>query len=105
MGRRTATIDAEGRATRTRDSGTPGSARRPLLDLRPANRMAQFRHYPVKPPPNQPKFLRPPRPHRGRSVSRRVNLTTPWGRSGESYYGRLEILVKRLRDKLGVAHE
>ena len=105
MKRRTATIDAERGAAQTHDSDTPRSARRPLLDVRPASRKLRIGDHAVKLTPNELHFVQLLRRRGGRSVSRDVVCMTLWGRSGESYYGRLEILVKRLRNKLGVAQE
>jgi len=55
--------------------------------------------------PNELCFVQLLRRHGGRPVPRDVVCAALWGRSGESYYGRLEILVKRLRNKLGVDRE
>ena len=100
MSPRAKNIDALRRAAHTSDA--PRSGPRPLLDLRPASRKLLIGDHHVKLTPNELCFVQILRRHRGRSVSRDVVCTTLWGRCGDSYYGRLEILVKRLRDKLGV---
>ena len=56
----------------------------------------------IKLTPNELRLVQLLRRHRGRPVSRDVVCAELWGRSGQSYNGRLEILIKRLRDKLGV---
>jgi DNA-binding response OmpR family regulator len=73
-----------------------------LLDLRGASRKLRIGDRDIKLTPNELCFVQLLRRHRGRAVSRDVVCTELWGRSGDSYDGRLEILVKRLRDKLGV---
>lgn len=105
MKRRAATSDEARHHPATRDSAAPPSARRPLFDLRPASRKLRIAVHEFKLTPNELNFVQLLRRHGGRSVSRDLACTTLWGRSGESYYGRLEILVKRLRDKLEVAQE
>jgi len=102
MNRRAQTNDAGRRAVNTRDSAAPRSARRPLLDLRPASRKLRIGDRDIKLTPNELSFVQLLRRHGGRPVSREAVCAELWGRSGESYNGRLEILVKRLRDKLGV---
>jgi DNA-binding response OmpR family regulator len=103
MNRGSQTNDAARRGVNTRDSGAPRSARRPLLDLRPASRKLRIEGRDIKLTPHELCFVLLLRRHRGRAVSRDVVCAELWGRSGESYFRRLEILVKRLRDKLGVA--
>jgi DNA-binding response OmpR family regulator len=73
-----------------------------LLDLRPASRKLRIGDRDIKLTPNELRFVQLLRGHGGRPVSRDVVCADLWGRFGESYYRRLEILVKRLRDKLGV---
>ena len=102
MNRRAQTNDALPRAAKTSDAGAPISARRPLLDLRAGSRRLRIGERDVKLTPNELCFVQLLRRYGGRPVSRDVACAELWGRSGESYSGRLEILVKRLRDKLGV---
>jgi DNA-binding response OmpR family regulator len=102
MNRKAQTNDAARRAVHTRDSDAPRSARRSLLDLRPASRKLRIGDRDIKLTPNELCFVQLLRRHGGRPVPRDVVCAELWGRSGESYNGRLEILVKRLRDKLGV---
>jgi DNA-binding response OmpR family regulator len=102
MNRRAQTNVAIRRAAKTSDSGAPLSARRPLLDLRAASRRLRIGERDVKLTPNELCFVQLLRRHGGRPVSRDAVCAELWGRSGNSYNGRLEILVKRLRDKLGV---
>lgn len=101
MNRRARADDAEQQGVNTSDPGAPRSARRPLLDLRPASRKLRIAEREIKLTPNELSFVQLLRRHRGRAVSREVVCAELWGRSGESYHARLEILVKRLRDKLG----
>lgn len=101
MNRRTQT-NAGPRPADTSDSDAPRSARRPLLDLRPASRKLRIGDRDIKLTPNELCFVQLLRRHGSRPVSRDVVCAELWGRSGESYNGRLEILVRRLRDKLGV---
>ena len=84
------------------DSGGPRSGRRPSLDLRGASRKLRIEDRDIKLTPTELRFVQLLRRHRGHAVSRNVVCAELWGRSGESYNRRLEILVKRLRDKLGV---
>jgi len=102
MNRRAQANDAVRRGVVTGDTAAPRSGRRPLLDLRGASRKLRIGDRDIKLTPNELSFVRLLRRHRGRAVSRDVVCAELWGRSGESYNGRLEILVKRLRDKLGV---
>jgi DNA-binding response OmpR family regulator len=102
MNRRAQSNDAVRRGVQTGDTGAPRSGRRPLLDLRPASRKLRIGDRDIKLTPNELCFVQLLRRHGGRPVSRDVVCAELWGRSGESYNGRLEILVKRLRDKLGV---
>ena len=102
MNRKGQTNDAVRRDVKTRDSSAPRSARRPMLDLRPASRKLRIGDRDIKLTPNELCFVQLLRRHGARPVSRDVVCVELWGRSGESYNGRLEILVKRLRDKLGV---
>jgi DNA-binding response OmpR family regulator len=102
MNRRAQSNDAVRRGAQTGDAGAPRSGRRPLLDLRGASRKLRIRDRDIKLTPNELCFVQLLRRHGGRPVSRDVICAELWGRSGESYNGRLEILVKRLRDKLGV---
>jgi DNA-binding response OmpR family regulator len=99
MKRRTRAKDV---GEQTVDAGAPRSGRVPLLDLRAASRKLRIGDRDIKLTPNEVCLFQLLRRHRGRAVSREAVCTELWGRSGESYYGRLEILVKRLRDKLGV---
>jgi len=105
MNPRAKTIDAVRRAAHAHDSVAPRSGRRSSLELRPASRKLRIGDRDIKLTPNELCFVQLLRRHGGRSVSRDVVCTTLWGRCGESYYGRLEILVRRLRDKLGVDHD
>jgi DNA-binding response OmpR family regulator len=102
MNRKAETNDAVRRGMQTGDALAPRSGRRPLLDLRGASRKLRIGDRDVKLTPNELCFVHLLRRYRGRAVSRDVVCAELWGRSGESYNGRLEILVKRLRDKLGV---
>jgi DNA-binding response OmpR family regulator len=102
MNRRTQANDAARRGVRTGDASAPRSGRRPLLDLRGASRKLRIGDRDIKLTPNELCFVQLLRRHRGGAVSREVVCAELWGRTGESYNGRLEILVKRLRDKLGV---
>ena len=101
MNRRAQSSDAVRRGVQT-DSGVPRSGRRPLLDLRAASRKLRIGDRDIKLTPNELCFVQLLRRHGGRPVSRDVICAELWGRSGEVFHGRLEILVKRLRDKLGV---
>ena len=102
MNRRAQSNDAVRRGALTGDTGAARSGRRPLLDLRRASRRLRIGDRDIKLTPNELCFVQLLRRHGGRPVSRDVVCAELWGRSGESYNGRLEILVKRLRDKLGV---
>ncbi len=94
--------EAVPRDVQMEDTGAPRSGRRPLLEIRGASRKLRLGAREIKLTPNELCFIQLLRRHRGRAVSREVVCAEIWGRSGESYNGRLEILVKRLRDKLGV---
>ena len=102
MNRRGRSNDAVWRGVQAGDTGAPGSGRRPLLDLRGASRKLRIGVHDIKLTPNELRFVQLLRRHRGRAVSRDAVCVELWGRSGDSYTGRLEILVKRLRDKLGI---
>jgi DNA-binding response OmpR family regulator len=102
MNRKAQSNDAVRRRMQTDDARAPRSGRRPLLELREASRKLRIGDRDIKLTPNELRFVRLLRRHRGRAVSREVVCAELWGRSGDSYYGRLEILVKRLRDKLGI---
>ena len=102
MNRRGQTNDAQRLAVNTSDSGAPRSGRRSLLDLRSGSRKLRIGNRDIKLTPNELCFVQLLRRQGGRPVSRDAVCTELWGRTGESYNGRLEILVKRLRDKLGV---
>jgi DNA-binding response OmpR family regulator len=82
----------------------PGDAR-PSFALRAASRKLRIGNREIKLTQNELSFVRLLRRHGGRAVSRAIACENVWGRCGESYNRRLEVLVKRLRDKLGVDHE
>ncbi|HEX6276718.1 MAG TPA: winged helix-turn-helix domain-containing protein [Polyangiaceae bacterium] len=105
MNRKARRTDAVRRLLQTDDAGAPRSGRRPLLELREASRKLRVGDRDIKLTPNELRFVQLLRRHRGRAVSRDAVCAELWGRSGDSYYGRLEILVKRLRDKLGIERD
>jgi two-component system phosphate regulon response regulator PhoB len=81
------------------------SGERPWLALRTISRKLRIGTSEIKLTPNELSFVRILRRHGGRAVSRTVACENLWGRSGGSYNRRLEVLVRRLREKLGAESE
>lgn len=76
-----------------------------LVLLCTASRKLSIGERSVKLTPTELLLVQLLRRHGGRTVSRRAACVWIWGHSSESYERRLQILVRRLRDHLGVDRE
>jgi DNA-binding response OmpR family regulator len=97
--------DWRGTASRPSSLRETAPRERTLLALRAVSRKLWIGDRSVKLTPHEVTFINLLRQRGGRALPRGVACTLLWGARGESYEKRLDLLVKRLRDKLGADHD